>query len=110
MDTSATQAVAAYSQALGRAQNMPSLGEAGPEAAAAAGQAGSFGALLRDQLADVVETGKIAERQSLKAATGKADLVDVVAAVNNAEMALQTVVAVRDRMVQAYQDIMRMPI
>ena len=109
MDTSATQAVAAYSQALGRAQNMPATGEVGADVATA-GQAGSFGALLRDQLTDVVETGKIAERQSLKAATGKADLVDVVAAVNNAEMALQTVVAVRDRMVQAYQEIMRMPI
>ncbi len=110
MDMSATQAVAAYAQALGRAQNTPAAGEAGPDAASAVGQNGSFGAMLRDQIQDVINTGKIAEGQTIKAATGKAELVDVVTAVNNAEMALQTVVAVRDRMVQAYQEIMRMPI
>jgi len=110
MDMSASQAVAAYSQALGRAQNTPAVGEAGPDSAAINGQYGSFGAMLRDQIQDVINTGKVAEGQTIKAAAGKAELVDVVTAVNNAEMALQTVVAVRDRMVAAYQEIMRMPI
>jgi len=50
------------------------------------------------------------ERQSLKAAAGTADLNDVVMAVGKAEMTLRTVVAVRDRMIQAYQEIIRMPI
>ena len=50
------------------------------------------------------------ERQSLKAAAGTADLNDVVMAVGKAEMTLQTVVAVRDRVIQAYQEIIRMPI
>ena len=110
MDMSATQAAAAYTQALGRAQSMPAAGDTGPDAGSGAGQPASFGAMLRDQIQDVIATGKVAEGQTLKAAAGKADLVDVVTAVNNAEMALQTVVAVRDRMVQAYQEIMRMPI
>jgi flagellar hook-basal body complex protein FliE len=34
----------------------------------------------------------------------------VVLAVARAELALQTTVAIRDRVVQAYQDVMRMPI
>jgi len=34
----------------------------------------------------------------------------VVSAIARAELALQTTMAVRDRFVQAYQDIMRMPI
>ncbi len=50
------------------------------------------------------------EHASLQAATGKADLAQVTEAVSNAEVAVQTVVALRDRVVQAYQDIMRMPI
>ena len=41
-------------------------------------------------------------------AAGKAELVDVVTAVANAETTLETVVALRDRMISAYQDIMRM--
>ena len=50
------------------------------------------------------------EAASLQAVTGKADLTQVAAAVNNAEIALQTVIAVRDRVIPAYQDIMKMPI
>jgi flagellar hook-basal body complex protein FliE len=108
MDSSATRAVSAYTQALERARTGAAGGA--DEAGGADAAGGSFGALLRDQIQDMVQTGKEAEKQSLKAASGKADLVDVVTAVNNAEVALQTVVAVRDRMVQAYQEIMRMPI
>ena len=50
------------------------------------------------------------EAVSLKAATGKADITEVVTAMNNAEMTLQEVTAVRDRVISAYQDILRMPI
>jgi flagellar hook-basal body complex protein FliE len=50
------------------------------------------------------------EHVSMQAAMGKADLAKVTEAVNNAEVAVQTVVAIRDRVVAAYQDIMRMPI
>ena len=42
--------------------------------------------------------------------SSQADLNEIVTAVNNAEMTLQTVVAVRDKVIQAYQEIMRMPI
>ena len=45
-----------------------------------------------------------------QAATGKADLVDVVTAVAAAEATLETVVTVRDQVIKAYQDILRMPI
>jgi len=47
---------------------------------------------------------------SAQAVTGEADLTDVVAAITSAELTLQTVVAVRDRLISAYQEIMRMPI
>ncbi|MEM6903398.1 MAG: flagellar hook-basal body complex protein FliE, partial [Pseudomonadota bacterium] len=34
---------------------------------------------------------------------------DVVMAVNNAEITLQSVVSIRDRVISAYQEILRMP-
>ena len=46
----------------------------------------------------------------MKAVKGTADIQEVVMAVSNAEVALQTVVAVRDKVVSAYQDILQMPI
>ena len=57
-----------------------------------------------------VEAGKAAELATASAVAGEADLTDVVTAVSNAEMTLQTVVTVRDRVVAAYQEILRMPI
>jgi len=48
--------------------------------------------------------------QALAAATGKADVVNVVTAVAESEAALETLVAVRDRVIAAYEEIMRMPI
>jgi flagellar hook-basal body complex protein FliE len=44
------------------------------------------------------------------AAMGKGDLVDVVTAVAAAEATMETVIAVRDEVIKAYQEIMRMPI
>jgi flagellar hook-basal body complex protein FliE len=76
------------------------------------GHAGdNFTAALRDALSGVIQAGHAADAQATQAVTGDgADLTDVVTAIARAELALQTTVAVRDRVVQAYQDIMRMPI
>lgn len=70
----------------------------------------SFGSLIKSAVDSVVRTQKTSEAVSAQAVLGKADLTDVVQAVTEAEMTLQTVMAVRDRLVGAYQDIMRMPI
>jgi len=69
-----------------------------------------FSEVLRQSVETVVDGQKAAERQSMMAVAGQADLAEVVAAVANAELTLQTVVSIRDKMVQAYQDIIRMPI
>jgi flagellar hook-basal body complex protein FliE len=78
--------------------------------AAPSGQGESFGDLMRSAANGVVDTMTKGEHASMQAVTGKADLAQVTEAVSNAEVAVQSVVAVRDRVVQAYQDIMRMPI
>lgn len=70
----------------------------------------SFGSLIKSGLENVIETQKTSERVSADAVIGKANVTDVVQAVTEAELTLQTMVAVRDRVISAYQDIMRMPI
>ena len=50
------------------------------------------------------------EQMAAKQAAGQADIVDVVNAVNSAELTLDTVVAVRDKVISAYQSIMQMPV
>lgn len=69
-----------------------------------------FAALVRSALAGAVASGHAAENLSLAAVADRADLTQVVTAVAEAETVLNTVVAVRDRVVEAYKDIMRMPI
>lgn len=69
-----------------------------------------FAATLRSAASETINTLEHAEKQTLLAAAGKADVTDVVTAMSEAEATLQTVVAVRDKVVQAYQEILRMPI
>jgi flagellar hook-basal body complex protein FliE len=76
----------------------------------AGGGVPDFGAMVKDQIASVVETGNAAEAKQGDLMAGKADLVDVVTAVSETELALETMVSVRDRVISAYEDIMRMPI
>jgi flagellar hook-basal body complex protein FliE len=71
---------------------------------------GGFADMLRQASADAVGSMKAGETATLQAATGKADLSEVVTAVSNAEATLQTVAALRDRVISAYQEILRMPI
>ena len=69
-----------------------------------------FGQVLSGALQDVVDAGHKADGMAAAGIAGTGNLTEVVAAVNRAELALQTTTAIRDRVVQAYQDIMRMPI
>ena len=98
-----SQALNAYNRALG-ADGLSGLEPRQPAAGS------DFAAALRDAAENVVDTLHAGEAESFRAAAGKADITDVVTAVSQAEVALQTVVAVRDRVIAAYQDILRMPI
>jgi flagellar hook-basal body complex protein FliE len=83
----------------------------GVPATANAPKAGpDFGALVKEAISAVNNAGKKADAQTQALATGKANIVDVVTAVSETEVAVQTMVAVRDRVINAYEEIMRMPI
>jgi flagellar hook-basal body complex protein FliE len=79
-------------------------------AQAAAPSGGGFGEILKSVMGDAVKASKTAETQMAAQVQGKADLVDVVTAVSSAEASLETVMAIRDQVINAYQEIMRMPI
>lgn len=71
---------------------------------------GGFADVLKSAMTDAVSASKNAEKQMAAQVSGKAELVDVVTAISAAEQSLETVMAVRDQVISAYQEIMRMPI
>ena len=87
----------------------------GAAAPGAAGEAGAatgpgFGELLQNVMDGAVGQTRAAETQMAQVVQGQGSLIDVVTAVSSAEASLETVMAVRDQVIQAYQQIMRMPI
>jgi flagellar hook-basal body complex protein FliE len=81
-----------------------------PAALPGVSEGGGFGGMLQRALAQGVEIGRSAEVASTAAMLGQGGVTEAVLAISRAELALQTTVAVRDRVVSAYQDVMRMPI
>src|SRR2546421_10191260 len=76
------------------------------------GEAGapSFAAVLKDAVGSVLDTGRKSDAQTVAMTSGKANVMDVVTAVAETDVAVSTLVSVRDRVIQSYEDIMRMPI
>ena len=70
----------------------------------------SFGDLVKNAAVNSITTMRAGESASARAVAGEASLPEVVQAVTASEVTLQTVVAVRDRVISAYQEIMRMPV
>jgi flagellar hook-basal body complex protein FliE len=98
-------AAAAY-----RAVSQIGAGATPAAGAVSAGGTGNFSDFLTDAVKDSIDTIKRGETMATKQVSGQANIVDVVNAVNAAELTLDTVVAVRDKVVAAYQSIMNMPI
>lgn len=70
----------------------------------------SFGDVLKNAAISSINTLRAGEAASARAVSGDANLPEVVQAITASEITLQTVVAIRDRLVGAYQEIMRMPV
>lgn len=99
------EATSAYSNALNQLKKA-----AGPDMGVSdTSSASVFGDMLKQSLQTAVEAQHKSEKISGQALAGKADMTDVLQAVTDAEMALNTVLAVRDKVVQAYEAVMRTP-
>jgi flagellar hook-basal body complex protein FliE len=113
--TSAASAIAAYDSvakgapgSIGGSIGAPigkGLGTGG-----GAGDGGAFADLVKSAIQEAARIGKTAEQASVAAVNDRADIGKVVTAVAEAELTLQTVITVRDRVIEAYREIMRMPI
>ena len=73
-------------------------------------ETGNFGEMLKNAIGAVTDAGQKSDAQSQAMAAGKANIVDVVTAVAETETAVSAMVSVRDKVIQAYEEIMRMPI
>jgi flagellar hook-basal body complex protein FliE len=69
-----------------------------------------FDSVMKQVTTDAIGTLKAGEAASISAMQGKESTRKVVEALMSAEQALQTAVAVRDKVVQAYQEVVRMSI
>ena len=78
--------------------------------AAPAGGGPDFSAILKDVMKAVTDVGRKSDAQAASVAAGKANMIDVVTAVEESETAIQALVSVRDKVIAAYEDILKMPI
>lgn len=106
MSIGALDAVSAYGRAAGIARHTTAT--AATEASGANDP--GFGSMIERLVSTTAGAMRKAETASARQVAGKGDLIDVATAMSAAETALETVVAVRDRVVGAYGDIMRMQI
>ncbi len=104
----ATPSAAASAYARVQGQDMSGIGAEGDGLQTGTGS--SFGDTLSQALQGVVDSGHAADTAAAKGISGEGNLTDVVMAVSKAQLALQSTTAIRDRVVQAYQDIMKMSI
>lgn len=107
--TTSTFAAGAYASISGLgAKGVPMAKPQGADALGAG--LPDFSVLVRQAVEGVGATGAKADSQVAAAAGGRADLVNIVTAVAESEAAIETLVAVRDRVIAAYEEIMRMQV
>ena len=108
INTPFNAAAAAYGNA-SRLINQSAKPQADLTAQAASG-GGNFADLLAQNVQGVVDQGKQSDQMALDMVSGKANVVDMVTALSETEMAIESMVTIRDRVISAYEEIMRMPI
>lgn len=108
MKLDAANAAIAYADALQRARISPGAALGGVEKTPTAGA--GFADMVKDVVEQSIQNLAVGEKAAVERLTSDSEIVDLVTAVTNAEITLQAVVAVRDRVIQAYQEIIQMPI
>ena len=98
-----SSALSAYKQA--DASNL--LGKGAASATDIGAKGDSFSNVLTDFLGDTVKSARESEQLAAKGAMGKADLQEVILAVSNTEVMMQTLTTIRDKVITAYQEVLR---
>ncbi|MFC3126126.1 flagellar hook-basal body complex protein FliE [Pseudoroseomonas globiformis] len=74
------------------------------------GAGGDFGAMVGDAARASLATLRNAEVTAARGVAGTADVQEVVQAAANAELTVQTMTQLRDKVVSAYMDVLRMAV
>ncbi len=94
-----SSAMAAYKQA--------EAAPLGAKAAQATPKSDAFSDVLSDFIGDTVKSARESEQLAAQGAAGKADLQEVILAVSNTEVMMQTLTSLRDKVITAYQEVLR---
>jgi len=108
MDTNFTKAVSAYNNAANITLTQAAQSSINTDDASNSGS--DFSGLLATALNSGKDTIAQSEKLSGQTLVKNANLANVVTAVSDANTALQTIVALRDKMVDAYQDVIKMTV
>ena len=73
-------------------------------------QSSPFANLLKGAVQQAVNVQKQSEAVSMAAIADNADMTKVVSAVAEAEASLQAVTVIRDKIIEGYKEILRMPV
>jgi flagellar hook-basal body complex protein FliE len=95
---------------LARLTDAAGAGAAGKSLGGGAAAGPSFGEVLKTAVGSVMDAGRKSDAQTVAMAGGKSNVMDVVTAVAETDVAVSTLVSVRDRVIQSYEEIMRMQI
>jgi flagellar hook-basal body complex protein FliE len=106
MPINPSAAASAYASAAKLIGSASGSSETAPGPANPAG----FAEMVKSAVEGTLSTGGAAEAKAAELANGNADVVELVTAVAETELAIQSMVTVRDRVIAAYQDIMNMPV
>ncbi|MEW6645312.1 MAG: flagellar hook-basal body complex protein FliE [Pseudomonadota bacterium] len=104
------EAVSSILSGVGGVVQTSEVTRSAPVATQATQQPLGFGSVMEQVAADAIGTLKTGEAASISYMQGKVSAQKVVEAVMSAEQTLQMAVAVRDKVVQAYQEVSRMAI
>lgn len=103
-DLPITPTFSAIQSAYGKARDVPAAAAETPSG----GQ--SFGAMVEDVAKQAVETVRSGDQVASAGLAGRADMQAVVEATMAMDSTVRVSVALRDKMVEAYREVMRMPI
>ena len=99
MVTNLIDAVSAYKKSGGL------FDSSGDTAAPSAAGGENFSKIVKEFLGDAVSSLHEGEKAATAGVSGKADLASVVTAMDNAEIVLTEITAIRDKVISAYQSI-----
>ena len=102
--------IASAAQVLSAYGSGPTTAMEDAASAVATGNGPDFSAMVGHAAEGALQTMRNAEQTTAAGVAGTADVQQVVQALGDAEVTMQTVVAVRDKVLGAYNDIMRMTV